>query len=159
MTAMSHLSERRTIRCPYNLAQGYLRETVSARAESGERGLLTLTLSGPGIDLSKEVLVTFGAAVDPMHFDQPWRIHWKPQAGPYPEFNGELTVRADETYKTSILELTGSYRPPGGALGAAFDWAAGSRIATLTAQTLLRQIADGMEARYHSDELAKQALS
>ena len=94
-----------------------------------------------------------------MHFDQPWRIHWKPQAGPYPEFNGELTVRADETYKTSILELTGSYRPPGGALGAAFDWAAGSRIATLTAQTLLRQIADGMEARYHSDELAKQALS
>ena len=63
------------------------------------------------MELVKNVTVSFGAATDPMHFDQPWRIHWKPQAGPYPEFDGELTVRADETYKSALLELAGSYRP------------------------------------------------
>jgi hypothetical protein len=154
---MSQLSECRVVRCPYNLAQQYLAESVGGRAASGEESLLTLTVSGPGVDLSKDVIVTFSPAVDPMHFDQPWRIHWKPQAGPYPEFDGELTVRADETYKSSVLQLQGAYRPPGGALGAAFDWAAGSRIATATAQALLRRIGDGMEARYRRDELAKQS--
>lgn len=153
---MSQLFERRVVHCPYHLAQQYLGKTVGLRAESGEGSLLTLTVSGPGFDLSKDVRVTFAPAVDPMHFDQPWRIHWKPHAGPYPEFDGELTVRADETYETSVLELQGSYRPPGGALGAAFDWAAGSRIATATAQALLRRIGDGMEANYRRDELAKQ---
>ena len=153
---MATLSERYIVRCPYHLAQRYLAETVALAAESGTESILTLTASELGIALSKDVLVTFGLAVDPMHFDQPWRIHWEPQAGPYPDFDGELTVRADETYKTSLLELQGSYRPPGGALGAAFDWAAGSRIATATAQALLRRIGNEMEARYSRDELAKQ---
>jgi len=153
---MSQLSERRVVHCPYHLAQKYLAQTVEGRADSGEESLLTLTVGGPGVDMAKDVIVTFGSAVDPMHFDQPWRIHWRPQAGPYPEFDGELTVRADETYETSLLELRGAYRPPGGALGAAFDWAAGSRIASATAQALLRRVGDGMQARYRRDELAKQ---
>lgn len=101
------------------------------------------------------MLVTFGAATDPMHFDQPWRIHWKPDGGPYPEFDGELTVRADETYATSQLELKGSYEPPGGTLGAAFDWALGSRIASRTAQALLLRIGGEMESHYQRDEAAK----
>src|SRR6516164_3266529 len=156
MSSMSQLSERRVVRCPYHLAQQYLHEIVGVRAESGEESRLTLTVSGAGLEISKDVGVTFAPAVDPMHFDQPWRIHWNPQSGRYPEFDGELTVRADEDYKSSVLELQGSYRPPGGALGAAFDWAAGSRIATATAQALLSRIGDGMEARYRRDELAKQ---
>ncbi|MBV8197447.1 MAG: hypothetical protein JO263_04890, partial [Candidatus Eremiobacteraeota bacterium] len=92
---MSQLSESRGVRCPYHLAQQYLAQSVGGRAESGEESELTLTVHGPGIDVSKDVMVTFGESVDPMHFDQPWRVHWKPKAGPYPEFDGELTVRAD----------------------------------------------------------------
>jgi hypothetical protein len=153
---MSQLFERHIVRCPYHLAQRYLADSVGSRAASGEESLLTLTVSGPGLELVKDVIVTFSPAVDPMHFDQPWRLHWKPEAGPYPEFDGELTVRADETYKTSLLELQGSYRPPGGALGAAFDWAAGSRIASATARALLQRIGDEMESHYQRDEQAKQ---
>jgi hypothetical protein len=108
------------------------------------------------MELSKGVTVTFGSAVDPMHFDQPWRIHWKPQGGPYPEFEGELTVRADETYETSRLELRGSYRPPGGIIGAAFDFVAGGRIASATAQALLRRLGNEMVKRYQHDEQAKR---
>ncbi len=156
---MSQLLERRVVRCPYHLAQRYLADSVGPRAGSGAEGPLELTVSGPGIELTKSVVATFAPATDPMHFDQPWGLRWKPQSGPYPEFEGELTVRADETYETSLLELRGSYRPPGGALGAAFDWAAGARIATATARELLARIGYEMESRYQRDEEAKQRSS
>ncbi len=154
---MSDLLERRVIACPYHLARGYLAAIIGTRAESGEAASLTLSLPMPGGQLVKNVVVTFSPAADPMHFDQPWHVHWRPQAGPYPDFDGELTVRADETYKTSELELRGSYRPPGGTLGAAFDWALGGRIASATAQTLLARVGAGMEARYTADEQAKRS--
>jgi hypothetical protein len=153
---MTKLSECRVVQCPYHLAQRYLADDVCELAKSGKQSHLTLTISVPGLELVKDVLVTFGPSVDPMHFDQPWQIHWRPQAGPYPEFDGQLTVRADETYESARLELTGSYRPPGGALGAAFDWAAGSRIASATARALLARLGDEMKSRYEDDERAKQ---
>jgi hypothetical protein len=152
---MSELLEAYVVRCPYHLAQRYLADSVGAQAASGEQRTLTLTAAVPGMELSRAVMVSFGSAADPMHFDQPWRIHWKPQSGPYPEFEGELTVRADETYETSRLELRGSYRPPGGIVGAAFDLVAGGRIASSTAQALLRRLGNEMEARYQHDEQAK----
>lgn len=154
---MSTLLERRIVRCPYNLAREYLAAAIGARAASGTPENLTLSLSVPGGEIDKNVIVTFGEDADPMHFDQPWRIHWRPQGGPYPEFDGDLTVRADETYESSILELRGSYRPPGGSLGAAFDRALGGRIASATAQALLDQIGSRMETRYASDEAAKRS--
>jgi hypothetical protein len=154
---MSELLERRNVRCPYNLAQRYLAQAVGEQAASGRPDHLALTLSVPGGELVKDVIVTFGAAVDPMHFDEPWRIHWKPQAGPYPQFDGELTVRADENYETSRLELKGSYEPPGGTFGAAFDKVVGGRIASATAQALLDRIGSEMESRYIRDEAAKQS--
>jgi hypothetical protein len=48
-----------------------LTDTIGVRADSGEESVLTLTVSAPGVDLSKDATVTFGRAVDPMHFDQP----------------------------------------------------------------------------------------
>jgi len=153
---MSELLERRVVHCPYHLARQYLQDDLASRVASGESGPLSLTLAVPGGELVKQVVVTYDRAADPMHFDQPWRVHWKPQAGPYPDFDGELTVRADETYESSLLELKGSYRPPGGTLGAAFDWAVGARIAGATAQALLERVGDEMEARYRSDEEAKR---
>ncbi len=153
---MSQLLERHVVRCPYHLAQRFLADSVGPSAQSETPTSLELTASGPGIELTKRVVATFGPSTDPMHFDQPWKLNWKPEAGPYPEFDGELTVRADETYESALLELRGSYRPPGGALGAAFDWAAGSRIATATARELLARLGNDMEARYQRDEEAKR---
>ncbi len=154
---MSELLERRVVRCPYHLAQRYLAENIESRLNAP--GPLTLTLALPGAELVKEVVVTYGAAFDPMHFDQPWKVHWEPKAGPYPVFDGELTVRADETYESSLLELKGAYRPPGGALGAAFDWAVGARIASATAQALLERVGSEIEARFAADERSKEGAS
>jgi hypothetical protein len=154
---MSQISERRVVACPYHLAQRYLAEMVGSKVASPAP--LALTLALPGAELVKEVTVTYGAAIDPMHFDQPWTVHWKPNAGPYPEFDGELTVRADETYSSSLLELQGSYRPPGGIAGAAFDAAVGNRIASATAQALLDRLGREMESRYRRDERSKTSAS
>ncbi len=153
---MAELSESRVVRCPYNLAKGYLAKALAPRIESGKPERLTLTATIAGGTLEKDVLVTFGAATDPMHFDEPWRIQWKPDGGPYPQFDGELTVRADEDYTSSQLELKGTYDPPGGTLGAAFDWALGSRIASHTGQALLARIGGEMESRYQRDEATKE---
>ncbi len=156
---MTHLMKRHVVLCPYHRAQRYLADRVAASAASGAPRSLKLTLSGPGFELTKDVTVTFGPAADPMHMEQPWHIHWKPVAGPYPEFDGELTVRADETYESALLELQGGYRPPGGALGEAFDWAAGSRIAGATAEALLERIGSEMESRYQHEEQSKHTAA
>ena len=153
---MSTLTELRVVRCPYHLAQRYLAQIIGAPAASGQAGPLTLTLALPGVELAKQVVVTYGSAVDPMHFDQPWHTHWKPESGPYPEFDGELTVRADEDWESALLELKGTYEPPGGVLGAAFDWGVGSRIASATAQALLERLGSEIESRYTRDERSKQ---
>ena len=152
---MADLLERRVVRCPYHLAQGYLARIIGSRV--GKPGTLTLTAAFPGLELVKEVVVTYDAGSDPMHFDQPWRLNWKPKSGPYPEFDGELTVRADENYESSQLELEGSYRPPGGVAGAAFDAAIGRRIAAATAYALLERVGAELEAAYQHDEQSKSS--
>ncbi len=107
---MSDLSERFFVKCPYNLAQGYLSDDMKSRAATGTPVTITLRAPIGSTDLTKDEDVTVGAGVDPMHFDEPWKIHWTPKAGgPYPDFDGELTVRADETYSAAILELRGTY--------------------------------------------------
>ncbi|HEY9085854.1 MAG TPA: hypothetical protein VIN40_07995 [Candidatus Tyrphobacter sp.] len=151
---MAELIESVFVDCPYHRARGYLAAGVGERVQSGN----TMTLRAPlaGVDVKKDVVVTFSPGIDPMHMDQPWQVHWTPEGGgPYPDFDGALTVRADEDYTTSILELKGEYRPPGGALGQAFNAVVGSRIAALTAQSLLKSIGDDFERRYHAEEAAK----
>lgn len=150
---MSELNVTRDLNCPYHLARGYLSQDVANRSASGKATRITLSAPLPGIALHKDVDVTFAKGADPMHFDEPWKLHWKPAGGgPYPDFQGELTVRAGEDYPVAILELVGSYAPPGGAAGAAFDAVAGNWIAFATAQQLLKELGDEMEARYRREE-------
>jgi len=154
---MSDLIQRRVVACPYHLAQQYLSDYIQSRIAAGEPGRLALTYTLPGgAQLVKEVLVTYALSADAMRFDQPWHIHWTPKSGPYPDFDGELTVRADENYQSSLVELKGSYRPPGGAAGQAFDSVLGGHIAAETAQALLERIGTELESHYARDERKKE---
>ena len=153
---MSALHERLSVACPYTLAKGYLDAELRDLAATGRETTLRLHAAFPGAEFARDVLVSYAAGTDPRHFDQPWRVHWTPKGGgPYPDFDGQLTVRADYDYNAAILELEGEYRPPGGLAGAAFDLALGTRIASQTAHELLGEIAARMEAHYHRDEAAK----
>lgn len=156
---MTKLHESLPVRCPYVRAKDDLRETLAQAVRSGAPQVLELSAALPaiGIDLAKRVRVTYASAVDPMHFDEPFHVHWTPEAGGiYPSFEGQLTVRADESYKCSILELEGEYTPPLGVAGRLFDAAAGRAIASITAQRLLAKIAVEMVSRYDAEEAAKQ---
>jgi hypothetical protein len=161
---MSTLSVRHFTRCPYSRARQALEQALAAVADLGQPQ--TLTLSVPlGNDktagsLQKDVLVSYARSTDPKHFDQPWTVHWKPMpGGVYPEFDGELTVRAADTHSNCFLELDGSYTPPLGPIGAAFDAALGNRIATATGAQLLATIGDAMEREYQREEAAKRGES
>jgi hypothetical protein len=149
----THVTERYPTKCPYHRAREYLHDSLESVVKNARITTLSLTAGG----LEKPVLVSYKHGEDPMRFDEPWLIHWTPEGGgPYPDFDGELTVRADDSYRASILELRGEYVPPLGTLGQAFDFAVGSRIASATAHALLQQIAQVMEMRYNDEEAAKK---
>jgi hypothetical protein len=153
MTALRHT---KVVFCPYARAKTYLAQALEELADRSAPQTLTLRVPLPGGELAKDVVVRYGRAADPRHFDQPWTVHWTPKGGgPYPDFDGTLTVRSDERYSSSILELDGSYRPPFGSVGQLFDEAVGVHIAESTANVLLSEIAARMEARYRAEESQK----
>lgn len=153
---MATLSEQRYLQCPYVRAKAYLAESLEATASRGSEQTLRLRVTVREHDLEKDVLVRYAKGSDPMHFDEPWKVHWTPaQGGPFPDFDGALTVRAAEEYSESILELQGEYTPPLGQPGKIFDAVVGHRIASNTAQTLLKTIGDEMESRYRAEEAKK----
>ncbi len=154
---MSEIHEHRFLNCPYNRAREILAGAVADAAETGTGRTLRLTLPIPGGEITKDVLVEVKRGSDPRHFDEPWLLHWDPIGGLYPSFDGTLSVQAEENYRTSRLVLAGSYTPPGGAAGAAFDAVVGARVAAATATELLRRVGDALEQRYQTEEQAKTA--
>ena len=159
---MTHLYQRLVVKTPYHLARIYLRDALAPLAQSHKAATLRLSLplheGALGGSINREVLATFSSGADPMHMDEPWNVHWTPKGGgPYPDFDGELTVRADEDYDSCALELRGDYKPPGGVAGQAFDAMVGSRIASATARELLTVLGREVQSRYEKQEAAKQS--
>ena len=145
---MTHLSERHFIACPYGLARHFLQAELTSAG-----GVLEWTLhvaaSAPH-ETAKDVDVTVSPAADP-RLDRPWNVAWTPKGDdPYPSFAGTLAFRADERPNVSALDLTGRYEPPMGAVGTAFDLLLGARLATTTAEALLRDLGDRIIVRYTS---------
>jgi hypothetical protein len=157
---MTHILQRQFLTCPYGLAKSYLDSEFGGVA--GHELLWHLRAPGPStsadgpLDLEKDVDVTIRRGEDPMHFDEPWNVTWSPHGGgPFPTFEGTLTVRADESWNVAVLELSGSYKPPLGFAGVAFDALLGARLAAATAKALLAEIGRQLEGHYHRDEAAK----
>jgi hypothetical protein len=153
---MTRLRQELLVDCPYHFARTCLEEILRPLAASGQERVILLSVPVGDRSVAKEVNTEFSVAVDPRHFDEPWAVHWEPKGGgPYPTFDGTLTVRADETYDKSWLELEGQYKPPLGVAGAVFDAVIGKRIAELTAKGLLERIGSSLVARYQAQEAEK----
>lgn len=127
-----------------------------------EEGAGTMRLSAPGAGLGidgfavgHDVVVSFrrrNRKNEAIAFD----LHWESATGgPYPVFDGSLTVAEDETYETCRLILEGSYTPPGKLAGAVFDAALGSRIAHATADELLQRIGRYLRQSFEESESRK----
>jgi hypothetical protein len=73
-------------------------------------------------------------------------IEWTAGTRLFPQFHGTLRLRID-TVESTLLTLEGSYRPPFGPAGLAFDRLLGRRIARSTMRELLERLALAMEQR------------
>jgi hypothetical protein len=127
------------------LANRALSDTLTSASEDayGE-GVTELIRVGPGSALvtSKLVEVRFQNLVKRDDFAG-LAMRWEatgPGGGLFPALDADITVTpAGE--QITLLKITGTYRPPLGALGTMLDMAILHRIATSTIQTFLNRIA------------------
>jgi hypothetical protein len=73
-------------------------------------------------------------------------LRWEatgPGGGLFPALDADITL-APAGPRACLLTLDGAYRPPLGAIGAGVDKLAMSRVATPTAKSLLRRIAESI---------------
>jgi hypothetical protein len=81
-------------------------------------------------------------------------IRWEAnRRGPYPAFKGTLCADYASTMSCR-LDLDGSYVPPGGVAGAAFDAVIGNCIARAVTQRLLQRFKRAFEETYRERSLA-----
>ncbi len=127
---------------------------------SGDSNARTIRLRAPlsalglpdALAFDRDVAARFSPAGDPHGLEHGIAVTWEPEGGgPFPTFRGTLAIVAD-TPKSSTIVLDGNYDPPLGAVGKAFDAAAGRRIAESTADELLKVIGERIELDYMTEE-------
>jgi hypothetical protein len=77
------------------------------------------------------------------------RLSWDPRDQTVPQFAGTLSSREKDPGTTTLV-LGGSYKPPLGVAGAAFDLVVGRKIAASTARALLADIKEFIESDYRT---------
>ena len=143
---MSTVSVRVHFHLPVDEVREYLNSHLIKVSQLGPQRLeLTARLPATHIDLSKAVMVEF--LPHPNGVEGAWRVRWTPEPGGiYPSFDGTLYAHAyGET--SSVLELTGSYTPPLGAVGVAFDHVLGHKISEDTARIFLLNLSAELKVR------------
>ena len=82
-------------------------------------------------------------------------LQWEAEGGgPFPKFSGVLIIRPHSGQ--SELELKGSYVPPLGEIGAAFDAVIGNKVATATVRALLENLKEVLEQEFAAFKEAVQ---
>ena len=159
---ISHLKQKTLVACPLAQAKQrvatFMIENGSQSASSSHITLGFHLMAGPAdfalrmdhpveLDL---IITSRVTALEPC-----WGVEWKSNDGGfYPEFRGELAVENDD-YRSFWLTLRGTYEPPFGIIGTAFDVLLGSRIAAQSARELLARTASSIEAGFSADEAKK----
>jgi hypothetical protein len=165
---MSDLHQRIFVNCPAHAARAYIERYFDEKRRAGGspqdasiRFALRAPVSLPALQteivLQRDVVATIAPQTAPSEVLAKMSVDWEPAGGgPFPRFHGTLVATNDENYESFSLVLDGSYEPPLGAGGAAFDVALGHRIAIATARNLLAEVRDGIEKAYAATEHAKQ---
>jgi uncharacterized membrane protein len=151
---MSAIAESVTVAVPFENVPSSIRRYLAAFPSNEREGAhYTLRAWAGGIATEHEILLK--VVPEP---PQPQReildVRWRSlDAGPYPVFDGTL-VASPVDAGSCRLELCGSYAPPGGVAGAAFDALLGRGIAVEGARDLLARFKAGLEAEHARPEVA-----
>ena|SRR5690348_16556709 len=129
------------VACPFSASIEYAENTLRERRE--------LVVS-PGPALGERVQMDAKATddlTDSVRRHDALLLAWQPKhTTMFPDFHGALTVRPK--LSGSYLRLQGSYDPPAGVVGRAFDAIFGRAIATLTMRRLLNEIGKSVERQW-----------
>lgn len=158
---MTALQITRHVACPVGQVPAFLERFFAGHA--GENGDSVLTLRAPinvaglrEVELARVSVVHVAPAHRPGEMIARYAVSWEAaKSGPFPRFTGTLCVPNDEDYDSCFLRLEGTYEPPLGALGQAFDTAIGHAIAQRTGEDLLARIAAYLEESSRRFEAAK----
>jgi hypothetical protein len=150
VSAVARVCVERVVRCPFSVAHDYA-EDFFAQAARGIELHVPLRDLAPtrGGHLRRPVRLVAERMPDehePGRAHDALEIHWTAGTRFFPDFHGALRLRIDSV-ETTRLTLEGTYQPPGGPLGMAFDLVVGRRIARATMRDLLRRLCDAMERR------------
>jgi hypothetical protein len=151
---MTPIAAKELVRAPLASAASLLAAFLAAHPAPKGEGARVVLHAG---DFEEPAIVSVKPAHKPGDMTPRYAIHWEAEGtGPYPQFDGELTIGADEDYNAFWFILDGAYVPPGGVAGKLFDAAIGHRIAEATAQGLLREMRTEIEAHFEAQERAKR---
>jgi hypothetical protein len=157
---MSALHLKRAVACAICQAPQHLERWFAEHAK-GDVCVLALrapiALPGlPDLALGRDCIIHVVRAGVPGSMIQQYLVAWESASGgPFPHFQGTLSVLNDEDYGSCFLALDGTYRPPLGLPGRAFDLAIGETIAESCGNDLLERIGTYIEQSYRGVEAAK----
>lgn len=150
---MTEIVEKEPVAAPLASAHPLLTAFFAAHPSQGGDGARVLLHAGGAVQAA---LITLEGAHRPGDMEPRYRVHWESEGGgPYPIFDGELRIGADEDYNAFWLILEGGYKPPGGVAGQVFDAVIGHRIAAAAARNLLTEMRTEIEAKFTAQERAK----
>lgn len=121
------------------------RRLIDVLSDPHEPFALRVSLADFGIPgnlkLEKEIVVTTQFQRDEANLNDVLAVRFEASdsTGIYPSFTGILDVNADES--GSLLDIVGTYDPPGGAAGRAFDATIGYLIAQRSMASFLDDLA------------------
>ena len=151
---MTSIVEKELVHAPLASADRLLQAFFAAHPAPEGAGAHIVLRAG---EATQPAIVRLERVHRPEDMTPRYAIHWEAESGgPYPDFDGELNVEADEDYNAFWFLLNGSYEPPGGVAGQLFDAAIGHRIARATARGLLSQMRVETEALFATQETTKR---
>lgn len=150
---MTEIVEKEPVKAPLASAHVLLAAFFAAHPGPNGDGARVLLRAG---DVAQAAIIHMEGAHRPADMTPRYRVHWEADGGgPYPVFDGELRIGADEDYNAFWLILEGTYHPPGGVAGQVFDRVIGHRIAAASARNLLTEMRTEIEAAFAAQERAK----
>lgn len=152
---MSRITEKELVHAPLASAGDFLEAYFEGHAAPAGDGARVTLRAG---ETAHTAIVTLTPAHRPEDMTPRYHVHWEAEGGgPYPVYDGELHIGADNDYNAFWLVLEGSYAPPGGPAGLLFDVVVGRGIAAASARGLLADIRTVIESFFATQEHAKTA--
>lgn len=156
---LSAVSVEKACACPFSIAREYAELYLKGAETGGAEAFLSVPVPIPLLSLHRAVAMSYSLSADVTETGREHdevTLHWSTGVRFLPDFQG--TVRFRMAGLSTLVRIEGTYRPPFGRFGGAFDRIAGSWIAKRTFGDFLNRICRSLEAQQR-EWLGRQALT